>query len=601
MARNKLRLVATCLAISLLMLSFPSRALCADSEGPVQDKWALVVGISQFQNPELNLKYAAKDATDFYNYLINEGHFAKDHVRLLLNQSATRENILSQLGDEWLPRVARPDDLVLIYLSSHGSPSSMDVEGANYVVAYDTHKERLYATGIPIQEFAHIIKQRVHSNRVVLILDACHSGAAKTDEKGLYRSNNFDATQVAEGTGQLVICSSAPSQVSWESKRYENGVFTHHLIEGLRKNPKFSDTYNYLKENVQAEVLEDRAELQTPDLKSKWTGSDIALTVAPAQPRPGLREVPMIASTPASVIVPSTPSSSVLEIKQSQAVAPNTIASISAPTTQYTPPPTMHQATIVKTAVPTQTAPPVLNASRYGEYASNGKVRMKILDVEQKMTGWFVTIEIQNLTAQPLSPWYIGFEYYKDGIFLGKSSGSGVFGAGNDLAPQMRAKLDMSSVEAADQIKVTFPKPGWGPLILGVTTDPTVDAAAAASTASGGVQVNLAATSSSAAYGQYAGNGKVSMRILDTDMKMTGYFVTIEVVNNTTSPLNSWYTVFEFFKDGYFVSRSTHLSDNDVPAGARTKLETSTNSSGADEIQVKFPKPDWAPITLKLK
>lgn len=545
------------------------------------------------------MKYAAKDATDFYNYLINEGHFAKDHVRLLLNQSATRENILSQLGDEWLPRVARPDDLVLIYLSSHGSPSSMDVEGANYVVAHDTHKERLYATGIPIKEFAHIIKQRVHSNRVVLILDACHSGAAKTDEKGLYRANNYDATQVAEGTGQLVICSSAPSQVSWESKRYENGVFTHHLIEGLRKSPKFSDTYNYLKENVQAEVLADRGELQTPDLKSKWTGSDLALTVPPTQPRPGMRETPVIAAAP-TTIVASPVSSSVLDIKTTQTVTPNTVASISSPTKPYTPPPAMPQ-TVVKTNAPAQpTAAP--SASRYGEYASNGKVQMKVLDAEMKMTGWFVTIEIQNLTAQPLSPWNIGFEYYKDGLYLGRSSGSCVFGAGNELAPQMRAKLDMSSVEAADQIKVTFPKPGWGPLLLGITTDPTADTSGTSGTAGGAASVDLAtSTAPAAAYGQYAGNGKVSMRMIDAEMKMTGYFVTIEVVNNTKAPLNSWETVFEFFKDGYFVSRSTHLSDNECPVGARTKLYTSTFTSGADEIQVKFPKPDWTPITLKLK
>jgi hypothetical protein len=96
---------------------------------PVRDKWALIVGISNFQDSKLNLKYPAKDAKDFNDYLLKEGHFAADHVKLLTNEQATRANILSELGDKWLPRVANPDDLVVIYISSHGSASDMDIGG----------------------------------------------------------------------------------------------------------------------------------------------------------------------------------------------------------------------------------------------------------------------------------------------------------------------------------------------------------------------------------------------------------------------------------------------------------------------------------------
>src|SRR3990167_6667139 len=90
---------------------------------PVADKWALIIGISKFKDPTINLKYPAKDARDLYNFLVSEGNFAPDHVKLLLNEQATRGKILSELGDKWLPRVANPNDLVLIYISSHGSPS----------------------------------------------------------------------------------------------------------------------------------------------------------------------------------------------------------------------------------------------------------------------------------------------------------------------------------------------------------------------------------------------------------------------------------------------------------------------------------------------
>ena len=146
--------------------------LAQTQDRPIKDKWALVVGISQFADKGINLKYPAKDATDFYNFLIGPGHFSKDHVRLLTNEKATRANILATIGDRWLPRVAHPDDLVVVYISSHGSPADLDVGGVNYIVAHDTDPESLYATGIPIQDLMRIIKARVHCERVVIILDA---------------------------------------------------------------------------------------------------------------------------------------------------------------------------------------------------------------------------------------------------------------------------------------------------------------------------------------------------------------------------------------------------------------------------------------------
>ncbi|HND08207.1 MAG TPA: caspase family protein, partial [Candidatus Obscuribacter sp.] len=145
---------------------------------PIKDKWAVVVGISEFADKKINLRYPAKDATDFYNFLVSDGGFKKDHVRLLVNEKATRSNILSTIGDRWLPRLAHPDDLVVVYISSHGSPADLDVGGVNYVVAHDTDTESLYATGLPLQDLMRIIKARVHCDRVVMILDACHSGAA---------------------------------------------------------------------------------------------------------------------------------------------------------------------------------------------------------------------------------------------------------------------------------------------------------------------------------------------------------------------------------------------------------------------------------------
>ncbi|MBS2007713.1 MAG: tetratricopeptide repeat protein [Cyanobacteria bacterium SZAS TMP-1] len=260
---------------------------------PIKDKWALVIGISQFKDKSINLQYAAKDASDFADYLIHEANFAPDHVRLLTNEKATRTEIMSQLGDNWLPRVANPDDLVLIFFSSHGSPTNMDVGSINYLVAYDTDKTKLFATGIQLQEFADLIKKRINSQRVVLVMDACHSGAA-VGAKGLFRDLGVDATQVAQGSGQMVICSSGANQSSWESARYKNGVFTHYLLEGLRKDgnkAKLATVFDFMKAKVGEEVQMDRhGARQTPALQSKWQGNDLVISVKPAEPRPGIAD-----------------------------------------------------------------------------------------------------------------------------------------------------------------------------------------------------------------------------------------------------------------------------------------------------------------------
>ncbi len=52
---------------------------------PIADKWALIVGIGNFADSKIpKLKYATKDARDFYNYLVKDAHFNPDYVRVLL-------------------------------------------------------------------------------------------------------------------------------------------------------------------------------------------------------------------------------------------------------------------------------------------------------------------------------------------------------------------------------------------------------------------------------------------------------------------------------------------------------------------------------------
>ncbi len=258
------------------------------STAPIADKWAVVIGVSKFADPQIpQLKYAAKDAKDFYDYLVdpNQGKFAKDHVKLLVNEDASKVNIMDMLGDSFLPHAANPNDLVVIYLSTHGSPAGADIRGVNYVVTYDTQLRKLFATGLEMRQLLRIIKERVHTNRILLVLDTCYSGAGGESHKGLSRTN-VDSSALAQGIGSLVISSSSPNQRSWESDELRNSYFTRYLIDSLKQGSPGTTievAFNSMKNRVQQNVLKDKGEVQTPIMSGNFFGPPLVLHTAPSE------------------------------------------------------------------------------------------------------------------------------------------------------------------------------------------------------------------------------------------------------------------------------------------------------------------------------
>ena len=287
---------------SFCLCLFSSQPAISQVDRPIKDKWALVIGISKFKDSSIpSLQYAAKDAVDFRDFLVKEGNFQQDHILLLTDENATYENIRTAIGDDWLPRRVAKDDLVLVFVSSHGSPKEIDIGKDNFLITHDTRRKKLFATGLRFEDLAATIKDRTGCDRIVLIFDACNSGAAEAGGKGMYRAGNFNINSLV-GEGQIVISSSDANQRSWESKRYKNGVFTHCLMNALKpvngKQITIDEAFTKLKDKVEQEVRFDRLQEQTPVQKSKWKGKKLCLLAKPSQPR----TLPKSANT---IVVPS--------------------------------------------------------------------------------------------------------------------------------------------------------------------------------------------------------------------------------------------------------------------------------------------------------
>ncbi len=259
--------------------------------GVVRRKWALVIGISLFADKKIpQLNYPAKDARDFAALLDDPqiGRFNPDNVRVLLNGDATTKQI--KAGLNWLARSAQPDDLVVVFIASHGSPREMDTRNVNYIVTNDTEiqsQDHLFATALAMVEVTEVIRSRIQARRTLVLLDTCHSGAA-AGGRGLHLTAEIGESSVSsetldvirQGFGRAIITSSQVGQQSYESDDVKNGYFTYYLVQALR-NSKGQDSidkiYNYVRDQVSASVTAKFKVQQTPVMSQSDRGADIII------------------------------------------------------------------------------------------------------------------------------------------------------------------------------------------------------------------------------------------------------------------------------------------------------------------------------------
>ncbi|MCW5824226.1 MAG: caspase family protein [Cyanobacteria bacterium TGS_CYA1] len=253
------------------------------AEKPIGERYALLVGIGNFADPSIpKLKYAVNDAQDIGKFLTNSCGFKTENVKTLCDSQASRENILEQLGNKWLPLATKPEDLIFIFLSSHGTPAYRDLAALNYIITHDTKVDKLFSTAIPMQEICRLLKTRCKAKRVYLLADTCYSGGLSKilpSSSSASSAGNINPSEFIEGTNMLVIAASDVNQKSWESKRSPNGVFTRHLLSVLKENSKFEDfhtVFDKIKESTKTEVLEDEKTDQIPQIAGFWNGKGLS-------------------------------------------------------------------------------------------------------------------------------------------------------------------------------------------------------------------------------------------------------------------------------------------------------------------------------------
>jgi formylglycine-generating enzyme required for sulfatase activity len=157
---------------------------------------------------------------------------------------------------------ASKDDLVLIYYSGHGK---LDFTGQLHLATIDTVVDLLVSTSIPVERIKSSI-DNARSNKIILILDCCFSGEAEKAFAKIKSGVDDQLKLLSKARGTYILTASTGIQVAVEKESDEYGVFTKHIIEGIRSGEadidsdglvSMEDLYCYVRPRVLSEGFQE--------------------------------------------------------------------------------------------------------------------------------------------------------------------------------------------------------------------------------------------------------------------------------------------------------------------------------------------------------
>ena len=232
---------------------------------------AIMIGVDDYKDESLQLKYAAKDANDlqlalqlaaknyfniddtnrvfFYNLTINtEGETGTKDIRGI---TPDRGNIIKTLQN--IEKTSKPEDIILLFFAGHG-----EIVEKEQLLLLTVESTRDNFQGIRMNELLSFMNE-IPAGKRILILDACHSGAAinnldmayfsgKRDVKDVERESQRlkELDKLANKSGFAIITASSSDQKALELPQYEHGLLTYSLLSALVRNKSVLTDENQL-------------------------------------------------------------------------------------------------------------------------------------------------------------------------------------------------------------------------------------------------------------------------------------------------------------------------------------------------------------------
>ena len=191
--------------------------------------YILAVGIDQYKDTGVNLKYAAKDARDIEEKIKVQAATLYTpwniHYELLTDREATKVNITKKI--DALMATIKPQDSFILFVAGHG----VLLQNQYYMLTHDFNGQVSNASMISSNEIVEMSK-KIKSLSQLLIFDTCHAGGVDTIVSGLYDAR---MSVLAKKMGLHIYASASDKQAAMDGYK-GNGLFTSTLLDGLNNN-----------------------------------------------------------------------------------------------------------------------------------------------------------------------------------------------------------------------------------------------------------------------------------------------------------------------------------------------------------------------------
>jgi hypothetical protein len=225
-------------------------------------RYAVLIGSSTFPHDETLLALACPphDVDGLNEVLASEefGGFSEIHVL----KDRPHYEVLRRINQTL--KKAEKDDLVLIYFSGHGK---LDGAGRLHLATSDTEVADLESTSVPVQSIRNFVDVSP-STKTALILDCCYSGAVG---EAFFRGGIDDQLNLASsGRGTFIMTASTAIQVAKEKEGDRYGIFTKHLIDGIKGGAADLDGDGYVTMGELYTYVHDEVLKESHQEPMKW-------------------------------------------------------------------------------------------------------------------------------------------------------------------------------------------------------------------------------------------------------------------------------------------------------------------------------------------
>ena len=196
----------------------------------------LTIGIDQYNEEyakNLRLQFADRDARDLASAIVNtQDALYQVKPTMLLDKDANKTGILRALKTMRAAMASgNGNDLAVIHFSGHGAL----VDHKLYLLPYDVDARDdagIESNGLSVEELRGELAELGQHGRVLVLLDACHSGATTTNGRPIAMDSTALRTALAAANVSVLTSSRGP-EVSYETPELQHGAFTKALLDAF--------------------------------------------------------------------------------------------------------------------------------------------------------------------------------------------------------------------------------------------------------------------------------------------------------------------------------------------------------------------------------